>query len=511
MRRKDLAEEKLPGAWQTRTATAAGMLWLGLFPLVSDFSYRTITRSKWIAMWIGLGLCLPLLLFYVKDARTRSLSADKKTLRALGCWVGVMGLAAVFGFWAGKTGSDGLPLTISGIEARYEGFPTLLAYGLIALCLAARPVKLSLVSAAAAVGLTAFCAVTALQYAGGNPLGLYPEKLSIHTNYEFQGTVGNIDMVTGYLALVVPLTLLPLLRGADLWRTLCAAAGLAGVFMMLCTGVQAGYAALAVLALALVYAGLTRPRIRPRAAALLAALACTVLLRLCLRLPWLGESETLCLRLPVGRRALCLLLAAVVFALLAVCARFAGPGPRVRRSLAAGLIAFAVLGAVLAVALLPVPESAGGLWEIHETLCGRARDSFGSERIGIWKAALAVTRAHPLLGAGPGTFLRAGRDALAREGIVLRQTFDTAHSLWFDLAATGGVAGLLAFLGLTVRLLGRCLRGGSDGRVLAVCILAWLAQGCFTFSICIVSPMAWAVFGMAAGLPLRTADRRDES
>ncbi len=43
----------------------------------------------------------------------------------------------------------------------------------------------------AALALVLFCGVVALQYAGLNPLELFPGTLSTRTNYEFQGTIGN--------------------------------------------------------------------------------------------------------------------------------------------------------------------------------------------------------------------------------------------------------------------------------------------------------------------------------
>ena len=48
---------------------------------------------------------------------------------------------------------------------------------------------------------------------GVNVLGLFPAGHSIYTNYEFQSTIGNIDMVSGYLSLVVPLLLVLLAVG----------------------------------------------------------------------------------------------------------------------------------------------------------------------------------------------------------------------------------------------------------------------------------------------------------
>ena len=59
----------------------------------------------------------------------------------------------------------------------------------------------------AAAGIAVFFVIVLLQRGGGNPLGLYPSGRSYVQNPEFQGTIGNIDMGTGYLLLLAGLFL----------------------------------------------------------------------------------------------------------------------------------------------------------------------------------------------------------------------------------------------------------------------------------------------------------------
>ena len=69
------------------------------------------------------------------------------------------------------------------------------------------------------------------------------------------------------------------------------------------------------------------------------------------------------------------------------------------------------LGAAVAVcaciflAIVELPESRGGLYELSEILHGRARDSFGSYRLGVWRNSLIIARQHLFTGTGPNTFL----------------------------------------------------------------------------------------------------------
>ena len=58
-------------------------------------------------------------------------------------------------------------------------------------------------AAGAALDLSACLAL--LQYFYLNPLGLFPEGTDIFRNYEFQSFIGNIDFISEYLSLMVPL------------------------------------------------------------------------------------------------------------------------------------------------------------------------------------------------------------------------------------------------------------------------------------------------------------------
>ena len=479
--------------------TAVGIVWLAVFPLTCDFTYTHLTLAKWAAMGIGAGLTLGGL---AAAAILRGgLRLRTRSLRIFALFLGWIALSGLFGAGAGNRTADGLPVTLLG--ARHEGLISWLGYGLIFFTMAQAKARLEVIVPAAADALALQLLLIALQYANLNPLSLFPNRRSILTNYEFQGTFGNIDMLAGYLSLVLPLTLVPwALRGG--WgRGLAAMAGMGGVLLCLLTEVQAGKIMLAVLGLGILVLFLTRPETRWRCMILLYGAALCLLLRGCIRLPWLGETgaEHAALALPSLRRGL---VCGAVMALscgLAVLFRFF-PGKALRGRWALLILACIVTLALLTVALLPVPESAGGLWEIHETLNFRARDGFGSERVGIWRTALGLIREHPLFGLGYGNFQRASLQWQAANGMTLAQRFDNPHNFPLELAVNAGVPAMLLFGWLAVTLLRACRRDREHGPAIALCLACWLAQSFFSFSICITSPMAWAVFGLiAAGEP----------
>ena len=140
-------------------------------------------------------------------ARTMSRFLSIFAIVALGvgffAWVAVSAYTGPLGH---QLNGDGEWVWWAGVS-RHEGLSAKLLYCLIFLCLTCYPPRWRTALTAAGVALIAFCAVVAMQYAGENPMGLFPRGKSIFTNYEFQGTIGNIDMVSGYLSLAVPLLL----------------------------------------------------------------------------------------------------------------------------------------------------------------------------------------------------------------------------------------------------------------------------------------------------------------
>ena len=238
-------------------STLPGVLALGVFPLAGAVSYSHITHDKWIAALILGAVCAALGL---AAALLRRPVLSPGLIAGL-AFFGWTALSALLGSEHDLLNADGVPVVWIG-AGRYEGLATFLAYAAVFLACAAGTPKRLPVQAAAAVGLAGFAAVVFLQYAEENPLGLFPPGHSTRTSYEFQGTIGNIDMVCAYLCLVTPLLLTPYLfdgRGAA--RAVFACCGLTGA-MLLLIDVQAGLLALAALGLALVWLCLTRPELR---------------------------------------------------------------------------------------------------------------------------------------------------------------------------------------------------------------------------------------------------------
>ena len=104
-----------------------------------------------------------------------------------------------------------------------------------------------------------------------------------------------------------------------------------------------------------------------------------------------------------------------------------------------------------------IAGTGGGIWELHEILHGRARLSFGSNRVAVWLYSLRLSRESLLLGGGSGTFASRFNRYLAdngleipkeQDGLALPDYFDNPHNEYIARLTDHGLPALLLFLGL---------------------------------------------------------------
>lgn len=477
--------------------TALGAVWLAVFPFLQGGSYSSITRAKWEIMLVLTGVSALCGLAAVIWKKEKGGKLRLTWMHAAGLTYFVLvGLSALLGSWADHADSSGR-LTVIWGAYRHEGLVTQLCYGVVFLSMSLTRVRVRPLVTAASLGLLGYCAVVALQYAGINALGLFPPGTSILTNYEFQGPIGNIDMVVGYVSIVMAAALAGfagLKKPCWLWY----AAGLAGVLLTLCMEVQCGLIMLAGLLFLLLLLALRQPECRWRALLILAGVLVMATVRLGLAFPWLDGVESIVLRtdawrfVPLG--------AGAVLALAAAALRRRPGGEMSPLVVAAAAVGLA-LTAAAAVYLLPLPAG-NGLWELQEILHGRMQDSFGSERIGVWRLTLEICRDNLLWGTGPDAFLHAMDHHLWQTGQSLVQRFDNPHNLFLGVLVNSGLPALGLYVTLVVGAPAAAamrLRRDEDVLPLTLAVLCYLMQGMFTFSICLVTPMFWAALGMLTG------------
>ncbi len=446
--------------------TVSACVWLGLFPLLQGSTYSRLTVHKFMIMLV---LCAFTFLIFLAEqlpflrCRTVRVPKCRKTVllsllpfivaSALLLWTVLSCLFSGCGpetWWLGEA-------------ARYEGLLTEICYFILFACFFFSRVRLRPVLLSAAAGVAACFAVIMLQRGGANPLGLYPSGRSYALNPEFQGTIGNVDMGTGYLLLMAGLFLYALIDffsashpSRSSRKSLC---------IMHC-------------ALCIVY---------------LLALAITV---------WL----LLTMDVQFGIISLSVL---SLFTLL----RFL---PKKWR--------LPLLILVIAAVLLAVwfwPGESGGIWELHEILQGRGRLSFGSNRVAVWLYSIGLARENLLFGGGSGSFGSRFSRYLSdnslvipqdQDGMILPDYFDNPHNEYVAQLTDHGLPALILFLVLLLCALFRSREGWFP--LLGPCsaaVLCYAVQAFFSFSVCIVAPVFWVILGLSFSCPSVMSEKQEYS
>ncbi len=417
--------------------TVSACLWLGLFPLLQFGSYAHITYDKWVLMWILLGLTATgflVDLFRHQLARPRWIPLLAGGGLLLCMLISCLASPYPGGIWW------------IGVSARREGLMTQLCYLALFFLFSFSRVRVRPVLYSACGGVMVYLVIVLLQWGGINVFGLYPAGRSYADTPEFQGPIGNVDMVAGYLCL------------------------LSGLFLPACAG--------------------SRRILMSRPAGLRS--------RMPFLCPFLGLLASFFLILTMGVLFSLLTLGVLAGALLISLA------PRKTR-----VLALAVLIVLVFLVIWFWPASTGGMWEIHEILQGRPQLSFGSNRLALLKYGLALAGSGRLLtGTGSDTFSLRFSQYLQAEGITLpdRQgsvllphSFDNPHNEYLAHLLNHGLFALLCFVGIILSVLIRKRhvetaetlpwRGG---------VFCYAVQAFFSFSVCMVAPMFWVVLGLAA-------------
>ena len=166
------------------------------------------------------------------------------------------------------------------------------------------------------------------------------------------------------------------------------------------------------------------------------------------------------------------------------------------------LIALLVLGLVLirlkfspkiraAILIAGVVLGLGGFFYKFSGYFKKGAPSLGA-RFTYWNAALQVTREHPLLGTGPGTFQVPYARIKPKEAEMAK----LVHSDYLEQASDSGIPAFLAFFGFTALSLYRLYRHSSsltDLQLIAIGEMALLVQGTIEFTLYIPG-LAWTSF-----------------
>lgn len=475
------------------------LLMLLVFPLFTGFEgYRRITASKFIFFAAATALWLLCLAACAAGGRRAWRCFLSPALGGILAFLLAACLSALFSPYGVKV------LLGAG---RFGGLLTLLLYGCAAIGVAKLASPRYSYVICLALSVTGCCVPAVLQLLGQNPLRLFPSGLSYYDAHilydgEFLGTIGNVDLLSAFLCLALPLFLSTYISagGSTVWLLLPC--GL-GFFVLAVSRVSGG--AVALLAVSAVMAPLLAAEQRrfSRTLFALSILAAALSAALAFHAEYDGRSAEISLRF--GRAPLLMLGAA---ALLAPAAFLAGkarafPSPsKLRRAiLIAELLALLLfLGLVY-----HRPWGDGTVYELSRVLHGEIRDSFGSSRIRIWKAVLALVPERPLLGGGPDTLALRLNVVFSRlvpeTGRTLTVSVDNAHCEYLGILADLGILGLLSYLAAMAASVFSRDRWRAKNAPLGLGLLCYWVQSLFGLGLCLVAPVMWIFWGLFLSEP----------
>ncbi|MBR1842177.1 MAG: O-antigen ligase family protein [Oscillospiraceae bacterium] len=139
----------------------------------------------------------------------------------------------------------------------------------------------------------------------------------------------------------------------------------------------------------------------------------------------------------------------------------------------------------------------GTLGELHAMLHGTVEDTFGSGRIGIWRAVLGEIPKHPLFGGGPDSMIEWDIEPFSRVvgGKTIYRYIDCAHNEYLNILAQEGIIAFLCAIGTAAYSLRRSLKNG--GKIALAGAVSYMISALFGISMYIITPVFIALLAMS--------------
>ena len=170
------------------------------------------------------------------------------------------------------------------------------------------------------------------------------------------------------------------------------------------------------------------------------------------------------------------------------------------------IIVIAVIVLALAAVYFLGGRAGGFIYEASETMHGRAEDSFGSNRIYIWRNVIALVPQRPVFGGGADTLGYFTDAAFSRYdenlGFTVKTAVDAAHNEYLNILVNQGAVALAFYLAALVLSAVKWVKSSTKSPAAAICgcgALGYCIQAFFGVSSPIVAPFLWIALGILAG------------
>ncbi|NCB74371.1 MAG: O-antigen ligase domain-containing protein [Clostridia bacterium] len=476
------------------------------FPLFTGFEgYSEITLSKYIFFVSASALWL-VLLFAAALKKKMSFNLKKLDL------VEVLILLFTASCCVSAVFSSFRSSVLLG-EGRFDGLVTiLLCAGIFFGVSRFGRVKNSYIYAAA-LAVSINCIVAVFQILGYNPLQLFPGSYDFYDagrefSSIFLGTIGNADLFSAYLCLILPLICAFYISAEKRPLILLAPAFLCSLCLFK-SGVSGGILALsATVLLAAPFIITNGERLR-RALEVALLILSSVILAISVKTAETADAVTVTFSFS---RA-CIIVLILIFC--AAAARFAlAKNDFSRKALrlffltASGTLFFAGLAAAYF-----WKGDKGSVYELSQLMHGNFDERFGSSRILIWRKTLELVPEKLLFGGGPGTLaLRLDVDFsrfVEETGKTLSSSVDNAHNEYLGILVNTGLVSLAAYLAAQAVSLVRAVKCAARSEFcccFACALLCYWIQAFFGLGLFLVSPLMWLCWGL-----LVSSFRREKS
>lgn len=162
----------------------------------------------------------------------------------------------------------------------------------------------------------------------------------------------------------------------------------------------------------------------------------------------------------------------------------------------------ALIGVFLYFRFIYQPTVTYGLgYDLYELCRGRVSENAGTHRAGIWINAIKMAKENLLFGTGTGTFAISFKEFAKEVGYTFYQNknLDFAHNEYVDLLCTTGLFGLLSYLGFlftSAVLAFKSMKRNPKVLILGAAVLSYAVQAFFSFSVVIMTPLFWMLIGL---------------
>lgn len=335
-----------------------------------------------------------------------------------------------------------------------------------------------------------FCLVAFLQFFKDGII--YPEGEGFWP-HRFVSTIGNVDMVGGFIALLIPLVICSyVFNDQKVWNIVYLVAIGFLSFVLFQSDVDSGKVGVLVGIVFSICFLVDKKENLVRTLTAIGTFFSGVFCYYFFNLSAKGFNFTF------GKKTVLFFILTVLclgasFALSKIKFSFNWSRQKARR------VAFIVLVAVVVLALIVIFFYKGDerlIKEMSEVLHFKLSDNAGSGRGYLWKSALGLAAKTPIKGNGPGTFGESYKD-LDRFSTYT----DFAHNDFIQIAVCIGFVGVAIYVVFLVTLAVRALKNAPGCKyivILGSACAGYLAHSFFSFSLAIVTPMFWVLAGLLA-------------